>query len=127
MIVALLVIILLAIVFPEIMRLFAMVVLILVIGTAFNIAKATDVPLFDVDQKCADHLSNEQAKNYCVGIEQDAYDTVLVMWASMREVAKISCARTANTQPMWNYVYLRSCLQSDYDRHQLASPKSFKP
>lgn len=100
------------------------------ISTAWSFsafAAADGIPLYDVDKACQDRLKNPQAVNACVATEQEAYDTVDAMWPSMSDNGKASCSATAVRQPMWKYVYLRSCLQADYDRHQFDTTRHFKP
>ncbi|MBZ9939128.1 hypothetical protein LB518_22720 [Mesorhizobium sp. BR1-1-16] len=95
MIVALLVLILLALLFPGFMRMVALGLLLIIGFAAAQTARADEAPfpLFDPNQACERIFGQSRlAFNHCIDIEQTTYKLLKASWGDLSAATKIQCA-----------------------------------
>lgn len=135
MIIALLVLILFAVLFPGILRMIV-IGLLLIVGWAWvsvTHADAATMPMVDVDAVCA-RRGELIAVNQCVVMEQNAYDDLQFLWPALnpdRQKASIEYFRsTAVTQPV-PLTYLRAFVTEQLNEQQVeqltTGRQHFKP
>ncbi|MCX5516223.1 hypothetical protein C3941_19735 [Kaistia algarum] len=135
MIIALLVLILLAILFPGLLRAaFVCVALIVLfaIGSSHR-ASAMDMPTIDVDSICSKRGGIPEV-NQCIAAEQGAYDQLQVMWPALSAERQATCMdyfhETAISQP-FPLTYLNACVVAQLNQQQdqdfLTKRQTFKP
>ena len=92
-----------------------------------SVALAADLPRYDVEKHCSRVASisgsSAMIKNGCMDMEQEAYDKLKPLWASIPGKTQQHCGQVAKVSG-GSYSILEGCI--DMETEEAAKPRQFK-